>query len=170
MTTAALTHDSRYLGAGTGRMTSGVSGVASFLEAQFKRLAFEKMRTARGQAAVLPSHSGLAESYREAKSLANSGEQVVPSPATLSEAFQFLEALPSWCEPPTPIVEPSGAISFEWDFGPGRWLVLAIKGTGAIEHSAMLGLGNEQYGTRNFAGRLGKHELGLLAEVMQPES
>jgi hypothetical protein len=137
------------------------------LAAQLKWLASEGMRTARGQAAVLPSHSALAESYREAVSLVPSGEQLPPSPAALREAFNLLEALPSWCIAPTPIVEPSGAVSFEWDLGPGRWLVLAVKGTGAIEHSAMLGLGNEQYGTRSFTGRLGKHELGLLAELMQ---
>ena len=52
------------------------------------------------------------------------------------------------------VIEPSGAIAFEWDLGPFRWLVFALKGTGTIEHSAMLGIGNEQWGTRNFAGTL----------------
>ena len=169
MTTAALISGSRYLGAGTGSVTGGVSGAAGYLAAQFRRLALEKMRTARGQAAVLPSHAALVDGYLEAQSLVPSGEQVLPTSAALNEAVQLLEALPSWCAPPSPIIEPSGAISFEWDLGPGRWLVLAVKGTGAIEHSAMLGLGNEQYGTRNFTGRLGKHELKLLAELMHPE-
>ena len=62
---------------------------------------------------------------------------------------------------------PSGAIAFEWDLGPKRWLVLALKGTGTIEHSAMIGLGNELYGTTNFSGTLGKRERALLQDLMQ---
>ena len=85
----------------------------------------------------------------------------------MNEAYELLKALPQWCVAPYPIVEPSGAIALEWDLGPNRWLVLALKGTGKIEHSAMLGMGNEQSGTRNFSGALGGHESALLSELMQ---
>jgi hypothetical protein len=48
--------------------------------------------------------------------------------------------------------------------------VLALKGTGMIEYSAILGLGNEMHGTRNFAGTLGRHEIALLSELIQTET
>ena len=33
----------------------------------------------------------------------------------------------------------------------------------------MLGIGNELYGTRNFAGTLGRHEIALLSDLMHAE-
>ena len=99
--------------------------------------------------------------------MAEQGESVAPTPATLSEAHSLLAALPSWAATPDPTIEPSGAIALEWDLGPNRFLVFAVKGLGFIEHSAIFGLGNERWGTNNFAGTLGKQELSLLADLMQ---
>ena len=79
----------------------------------------------------------------------------------------MLEALPTWCAVPAPMIEPSGAIAFEWDLGPHRWLVFALKGIGTIEHSAMIGRGVELHGTTNFTGSLGKRERDLLQDLMQ---
>jgi hypothetical protein len=115
---------------------------------------------------VLPAHTALSAGYKEAEELSDHADQSVPTPAAMREAHELLAALPQWCVAPVPSVEPSGAIAFEWDLGPSRWLVLALKGTGTIEHSVMLGFGNEQSGTRNFAGALGRHELALLSELM----
>lgn len=166
MTSAILTSPDHHYGLGPSSVSAGVSGAAEHLALQLKRLFLDTVRTASGQAAILPAHAALSAGYEEAEKLVSTREQALPTPAAMREAHEFLAALPQWCIAPVPTVEPSGAIAFEWDLGSNRWLVLALKGTGMIEHSAMLGLGNEQSGTRNFAGALGRHELGLLSELM----
>lgn len=166
MTSATLTSPGQRYGLGASSISAGVSGAAEHLSSELKRVFLDTVRTARGQAAILPAHIALSAGYAEAQKLADDENQALPTPAAMREAHELLAALPQWCIAPVPIVEPSGAVAFEWDLGPHRWLVLALKGTGTIEHSAMLGLGNEQSGTRNFAGALGRHELALLSELM----
>lgn len=167
MTSATLASPGSHFGFGPSSVSAGVSDAAEHLAAQLKRVLLDTVRTASGQAVILPAQSALRAGYQEAARLVASGEQTIPTSAAMREADEFLTALPPWCLSPVPIVEPSGAIAFEWDLGPSRWLVLALKGTGTIEHSAMLGLGNEQSGTRNFSGALGRHEIALLSELMQ---
>jgi hypothetical protein len=171
VTSATLASPGRHFGFGTSSVSAGVSDAAEHLSSQLKRVFLDTVRTASGQAVILPAQAALSTGYQEASRLAAGGdEQTVPTSAAMREADELLTALPQWCVAPVPMVEPSGAIAFEWDLGPGRWLVLALKGTGTIEHSAMLGLGNELHGTRNFAGTLGRHEIALLSELMQPEA
>ena len=169
MTSATLASPGRHFGFGTSSISAGVSGAAGHMAAQLKRVYLDTVRTASGQAVILPVQAALSAGYQEAGRLAESGEQAAPTPAAIREADELLTALPQWCVAPVPTVEPSGAIAFEWDLGPSRWLVLALKGTGTIEHSAMLGLGNEQHGTRNFSGALGRHEMALLSELMSKD-
>ncbi len=166
MTSATLPSGAFY-GIGQSRVSAGVSEAARQSVLQFKRGLVDKWRTASGQAAIFTALPALGESYREAEAQAQYGEQTMPSAGAMQEAQELLEALPTWCSMPTPIVEPSGTIAFEWDLGPNRWMVLALKGTGTIEHSAILGRGNELWGTRNFAGTLGEHERRLLQDLMQ---
>jgi hypothetical protein len=170
MTSATLASPGRHFGFGTSSVSSGVSDAAEHLASQLKRVFLDSVRTASGQAVILPAQAALSTGYQEAGRLAAAGEQSVPTSAAMREADELLTALPQWCVAPVPTVEPSGAIAFEWDLGPSRWLVLALKGTGTLEHSAMLGLGNELYGTRNFSGTLGRYEMALLSELMQPEA
>lgn len=168
MTSATLTWSGQKLGSGTASLSAGVSETAEKLASQLKRVFLDGVRTASGQVVLLPTHTALREGYKEAAEQARHGDhQALPTPAAMREAHELLAALPQWCAVPAPIIEPSGAIAFEWDLGPDRWLVFALKGTGTIEHSAMLGTGNEQWGTRNFAGTLGRHESALLSELMQ---
>lgn len=170
MTSATLTSSGRQFGFATSSVSAGVSDAAEHLASQLKQVFLDSVRTARGQSVILPAQAALSTGYQEAGRVASSGDdQILPSSAAMLEADEFLTALPQWCVSPAPIIEPSGAIAFEWDLGPGRWLVFALKGTGTIEHSAMLGLGNELYGTRNFAGTLGRHEISLLSDLMRVE-
>jgi hypothetical protein len=148
-------------------LAGGVSDVAQQIGNHFKRVRTESSRTATGQQLLHDQRAALMDNYAEAQALAEHGDSLAPSAATLREAHDLLAALPSWARAPSPIVEPSGAIALEWDLGPTRFLVFAVKGTGVLEHSAILGLGNERYGTNNFAGTLGKNELNLLADLMQ---
>ena len=148
-------------------ISAGVSDPAKHLAALFKRSVQDTFRTATGQNPIISTIPALNESYKEAEIQARFGEQTLPAPAAMREAQELLEALPHWCAVPSPMIEPSGAIAFEWDMGPNRWLVLALKGIGTIEHSAMLGLGNELWGARNFAGALGRHEWTILKDLMQ---
>lgn len=167
MTAALLNSSGQTLGLGVCSVSAGVSEAAGRVAGQLKSVFMDAMRTASGQAFVLHIHAALHEAYEEAIRLAPHGDQALPSPSAMREADELLAALPQWCVAPNPVVEPSGAITFEWDLGPHRWLALAVKGTGTVEHSAMLGLGNEQWGTRNFAGALDSHGLKLLSELMR---
>ena len=166
MTSTTLTSAGQQFGFGISTVSAGVSQAAEYLASQLRQVALDAVRTASGQAAILPTLMALIEQQREAETLARQGHQALPNPAAMREAHELLTALPQWCIAPRPVIEPSGAIAFEWDLGLNRWLVLALKGTGVIEHSSMLGLGNEQSGTRNFAGTLGRHEVALLSELM----
>lgn len=165
MTSTTLTWNGQHLGLGTASISAGVSDAAGHLASQLKRIVFDSVRTASGQAVILATHVALRDGYKEAEENARHGDQGLPTAAAMREADELLNALPHWCIAPIPMIEPSGAIAFEWDLAPNRWLVFALKGTGTIEHSAMLGLGNEQWGTRNFAGTLGRHESALLSEL-----
>ena len=168
MTSATLISPGKAIGFRAPSMSAGVSETAHHLAVEFKKVFLDVMRTASGQAVIVPAGRALSEGYSEAVRVADGvDDQAVPTPAAMHEAHELLRALPQWCVAPSPFVEPSGAIAFEWDLGPNRWLVLALNGTGRIEHSAMLGMGNEQSGTRNFSGTLGGHEMALLSELMQ---
>lgn len=166
MSSATLIWPGTQFGLGASSVSSGVSDAAGHLASQLKRILLDSVRTASGQAVILPAHAALRDGYKEAEELAKHGDQALPTTAALREAHELLSTLPQWCAAPVPVVEPSGAIAFEWDMGPNRWLVLALKGTGTIEHSAMLGFGNELWGATNFAGTLGRRESALLAELM----
>lgn len=165
--TSAILPSGAFYGVGQSRVSAGVSEAARQSVFQFKRSLLDKWRTASGQGAIFTTLPALDDSYREAEAQAQYGEQLMPSAGAMHEARELLEALPTWCSMPTPLIEPSGTIAFEWDLGPNRWMVLALKGTGTIEHSAILGRGNELWGTRNFAGTLGEHERRLLQDLMQ---
>ena len=167
MTTATARFPGSQIGWSPAAMTGGVSDVAQQISGHVKRMLTDAGRTASGQRLLIAQRTALMDNYAEAQAMAEHGESVAPTPATLREAHSLLAALPSWATTPSPTIEPSGAIALEWDLGPNRFLVFAVKGTGIIEHSAVLGLGNEYWGTKNFAGTLGKHELGLLVELMQ---
>ena len=167
MTSATLISNGPRIGFGTASISAGVSDAAEHLAEQLRQVLLDTVRTVSGQSVFLPVHAALSESYQEAQVLAPHGHQALPTSSALREAHELLTALPHWCVPPEPGIEPSGAISFEWNLGPHRWLVFALKGIGTIEYSAMLGLGNEQWGTRNFAGTLGQHEFTLLSELMK---
>lgn len=167
MTSATASYQLNQGGWGPAALTGGVSAVALQIRGEVRRLFSDAVRTATGQKYLVALRAALQDSYAEALALAECGEADAPSPAALREADSLLDALPSWAATPTPTIEPSGAIALEWDLGPNRFLVFAVKGTGIIEHSAILGLGNECWGTRNFAGTLGGRELSLLSELMQ---
>lgn len=166
MSCAVLSFDPRYAGGGY-NPTRGVSQAAMHVTALFKRGLDDAWRTVSGRPAGLAALPVLDESYRDAQLQAqHDEEQISPSPAAMQEANDLLINLPSWCPTPSPVIEPSGAIALEWDLGPNRWLLLALKGTGTIELSAILGLGNEVHSKATFAGGLGKREHELLRELV----
>lgn len=166
MSSAVLSFDPRYSGGGYSP-SRGVSQPAMHVTALFKRRLDDAWRTVSGRPAGLEALPELDESYRDAQAQAqHDEEQISPSPAAMQEANDLLISLPPWCPTPSPAIEHSGAIALEWDLGPNRWLLLALKGTGSIELSAILGLGNEFHWKTTFAGGLGKREHELLRELV----
>jgi len=147
--------------------SEGVSPIAIRLTSIVQDAVARAWNTTTGQRPGVAALPALSDSYREAEVQSVHGGQSLPVPAAMREAAALLEALPTWCAVPAPMIEPSGAIAFEWDLGPHRWLVFALKGIGTIEHSAMIGRGVELHGTANFTGSLGKRERDLLRDLMQ---
>lgn len=167
MSSAVLSFDPRYAGGGYSR-SRGVSQSAMHVASLVKRGLDDAWRTVSGRPAGLAALPELHERYRDAQAQAqHDDERAFPSPAAMQEANELLISLPSWCPIPSPVIEPSGAIALEWDLGPNRWMVLAFKGTGTIELSAILGLGNEFHGKTSFAGVLGAREHQLLGELVE---
>lgn len=167
MTTATASLSRPQMGWSPAALSGGVSEVAVQIRSQFTQVWADACRTASGQRSSPAHRTELMDNYAEAQALARGGESLAPTPAALREADSLLEALPKWAPKPSPIIEPSGAIAFEWDMGLNRFLVFAVKGNGTIEFSAILGLGDEYWGTKNFAGTLGARELGLLSDLVR---
>lgn len=111
--------------------------------------------------------SELQDACDQARRQAADAQQTAPSGAAQWEAERLIAALPGWCGRPTPIVENSGAIALEWDLESGHWLVLAVRGVGTIEYSAILGNEPPLSGVWNFQEPLGQEQLGLLRRVMR---
>lgn len=111
---------------------------------------------------VLPL-SLLNERIAEAAALAlESDEQLPPTSIATREAWLLLEMMPSNISPPEPVIEPSGAIAWTWERDDGPFLVLAVNGTGRLQHSAIID-GQQRHGSRPMSDRLEELELGLLA-------
>lgn len=166
MTTAVI-HSSNYGGIIIRKVpTFGASQVAERLLERATQFVEEAARSALGATRWSDPLVQLINGYEESRSLAGSGEYRLPSLAALGEAKELIESLPSWAPTPTPLMEPSGAIALEWDVGRGRFFVLAVDGTGRIEYSAILGLGDEHFGITNFTGTMPRHAQTFLAELI----
>jgi hypothetical protein len=147
--------------------SSGVSESAAQFRGRLRHFIEDAVRSATGQRRLMQPWLALLEQYGEAQTLAGDGEFSVPSDAAMREAELLMSALPPWAPPMTPLVEPSGTIALEWDVAPSRFLVLAVNGTGKLQHSAILGLGNEYHGSTNFSGALPDVALTLLASLLR---
>jgi len=161
VTTLCLDLDLR----GRASVSSGASDLARAMAERTKSAFADYLRTARGQHLFDGAKSELAASLVDARELASMGEGVAPSAAALKEAHDLIDSLPESFARPRVGIEPSGAIGFEWDFGPGRFAILALKGTGVLECSFSDGPGDETWGNKNFAGALDARTLRTLAEL-----
>ena len=89
-------------------------------------------------------------------------EQQVPSADTQREAIKLLRMLPSDVDMPGPVIEPSGAISWNWERGSDEVLILAVDGKGRVQRSAIFD-GEESWDTTPLAESLQAEDLALLA-------
>jgi hypothetical protein len=127
---------------------------------------------ATGRASVTPLLAALTPSVYEAQ-FANAwsalGEvlqdepSVVPSATAIDEAVALLEMLPSNVWPPEPVIEDSGTIAWVWDRWPGKFLALAVNGTGKVQRSAVVD-GQRSWDTAAMLDRLSPADLELLAK------
>ena len=147
--------------------TFGASQIAGRLLQQAAQFVEDTARSALGGTRWNDPLARLVESYEESRTLAGRGDYELPSLAAIDEAIALIASLPSWMPMPTPLMEPNGAIGLEWDFGPGRFFVLAVDGTGRIEYSAILGFGDEHHGIANFSGAMPRHAQTLLFELLR---
>ena len=89
-------------------------------------------------------------------------EQRLPTAATYREALTVLDMLPPNIAPPEPAIEPSGAIAWSWEWDDGRFLVLAVNGTGKLQLSAIVD-GAEYTDTSALSERWSDEEVKLLS-------
>lgn len=147
--------------------SGGVSKFAAQIRDHLRLFRHDAARSASGQRGFIQPWGALLEQYREVRSLAGDGEYSLPSDAAMREAEVLLGALPSWALPATPLIEPSGSIALEWEVGPNRFLVMAVNGSGKLQHSAILGIGNEYHGSTNFAATIPEAAMVLLRGLLQ---
>lgn len=154
MTTMTLGHNARLFAPlpATG-FTSLRSEDADALRKKLDGLRADVQRSATGQLWISEPHAALLDAYDDPAFLADS-EYTKPTADALNEALRLIDLLPTWAEPPIPVVEPSGAIALTWDRGPHQFLAFAVDGTRRLEHSAILGEGahNELHGSDAFTG------------------
>ncbi|MBE7418098.1 MAG: hypothetical protein HS128_10165 [Ideonella sp.] len=87
---------------------------------------------------------------------------VAPSDAAVDEARAILDMLPSWVMVPEPVIEDSGTIAWVWD-SVGKFLALAVNGTGTIQRSAIID-GQRSWATTLLRDRLSDADEALLAK------
>jgi hypothetical protein len=154
MTTMTLGHNARLFAPlpATG-FTSLFSEDADALREKLDLLRTDQQRSATGQRWISEPGAALLDAYND-PALAADSEYTKPTADALSEALRLIGLLPTWAEPPCPVIEPSGAIALTWDRGPHQFLAFAVDGTRRLEHSAVLGEGalNEAHGADAFTG------------------
>lgn len=99
---------------------------------------------------IRASFKELSETVSEAMYFTDEFE--IPSELTLNEASRLLATIPSSFPRPAILIEPSGAIAFEWYRSPKNIFLLSSSGRGSLEYAALFGAGNEFHGKVNFAG------------------
>lgn len=101
--------------------------------------------------------TALYDAFDDALDAANEGdEQARPTAESFREADHILDILPPGGPSPEPVVEPSGAIAWVWDYPEIGFLVLAVNGTGRLQWSAAID-GAES------------HDTLALLDYLQPE-
>lgn len=88
---------------------------------------------------------------------------VVPTEGTIAEAYAILEMLPYNVQPPEPVIEDSGTIAWVWDHSVGKFLALAVNGTGMIQRSSNID-GQRDWATTPMLDRLSEGDLDVLAK------
>lgn len=87
-------------------------------------------------------------------------------PQAYLQARAFLASLLPWAPHPDISADAEGEPSFEWDFGPDRWLVASIAADGSISYAANRGM-ERQRGTTVFTGSLPETIASLLADLQR---
>ena len=80
----------------------------------------------------------LVTALEEAQALSASRGWSAPSDTTVREAERLLTLVAQEWRAPIVQVQPSGAISLEWEAGAHGWLTLTVEGHGTLEHSAVI--------------------------------
>lgn len=87
-------------------------------------------------------------------------------PQAYRQARAFLASLLPFAPHPDISADAEGEPSFEWDFGPDRWLVASIAADGRISYAASRGM-ERQRGTTAFTGSLPETIASLLADLQR---
>jgi len=84
-------------------------------------------------------HKSLQSALEEVEPLVEDRGWIRPAPETIKAAERLLKLVGSQPRQPAVQVEPTGAISFEWEAGDHGWLTLTVDDQGQLTHSAVLG-------------------------------
>jgi hypothetical protein len=105
----------------------------------------------------------LTQALAEAQALAERG-WTMPEPAAIAEAERLLALVAPW-RAPAVLAEPDGAIALEWEVGTHGWLQLRVRGSGQLEHSAVID-GDEYGQLEDFTDRLPPWAETLLKRLL----
>jgi len=95
----------------------------------------------------------LNEALQEARELAGTRGWELPGDLAVGEAERLLALTLPLGPPPEVRAEADGAVALEWDAAARGWLCLWVRGTGTVEHGAVID-GDEFSKTEDFAQAL----------------
>ncbi len=101
----------------------------------------------------------------EGGALAGHPAWTAPAPATQLEAERLLALLADRWPAPDVQVQPTGAITLEWEVSERGWLLLTLHGNATLEHAAVID--GDEYGlTEDFVDAVPDWALELLRRLL----
>lgn len=133
--------------------SSGTSWAAVFVKEKIEEIASVQSSTGFAQVSYGKTLELLKQIGKDYGVANWGGEGELPvDPKAIDNAINFLSLLPSKFQNPDVIPESSGAVAFEWRYGPFRSVIVSFMGTPRIEYSVLLSRSSASFGHCPFYG------------------
>lgn len=146
--------------------SGGVSAAADVISRALAQRVAQVAQSAIGHIRLGAPITQLWQARDESLALAQYDQVVAPNETAMSEALTLIRSLPAWAPLPRPLVESDGAIALDWELDHPKFFVVALDGTGRLEYSAVIDIGDEHYGSTVFHGDLPDVPAMLLARAL----
>lgn len=165
MTTATMTRG--YQSVFAAPRNTGASQIAANLSHFVREAARDLMQPVTWQLRRDRAIESLLEAYNRCSVQGWDGYDSLPlSDIAVTEACNFLEALPSWIPIPDVVPEPDGSVGLEWYAGKNRVFVVSVSGNNVVYYAGLIGKGNKKHGSIAFNESIPKDIIEGINEVL----